>query len=129
MLFHGLRGMLPYMADIKIHAGDFLPGTSFAFFGQMSLKTKEHPHAGETIAMSELQSVEVATEENVKKLAGTVGWGLAGAAALGPLGLLAGAFFGGRKKEVTFIAQLKDGRRMLATTDGKTFMAMQAAAF
>lgn len=98
-------------------------------FGQMSLKTKEHPYSGEVIAMNQLASVEVATEENVKKLAGTVGWSLVGAAALGPVGFLAGLFFGGRKKNVTFIAELKDGRRMLATTDTKTFMQLQAAAF
>jgi len=47
----------------------------------------------------------------------------------GPMGLLAGLMLGGRKKEVTFVARFKDERKLLATTDRKTFIALQAAAF
>jgi len=36
---------------------------------------------------------------------------------------------GGNKKQVTFIAEFKDGRQILASTDGKTFTKIQAAAF
>jgi len=44
-----------------------------------------------------------------------------GALALGPVGLLAGVILGGNKKEVTFVARLKDGRKFLATVDSKTY--------
>ena len=44
---------------------------------------------------------------------------------LGPVGLL----LGGKKKEVTFIARFKDGRKMLATTDNKTFVSLKAQVF
>jgi len=117
------------MATIKIHAGDFLKGDSTYFFGQLSLRTEEHSFTGEKIPDTELESVDIATEESIKKLGGTLGWGAAGAVLLGPVGLLAGLLLGGRKKEVTFVARLKDGRRMLATTDSKTFTRLQAAAF
>jgi len=76
-----------------------------------------------------IETVEIATEENVKKLGGTVGWGIAGAVLLGPVGLLAGLLVGGRKKEVTFVARFKDGRKLLGTTDSKTFTTLQAACF
>ena len=76
-----------------------------------------------------LRSIEVATEESVKRAGGTVGWGLAGAALLGPVGLLAGLLAGGRGKDVTFIAQLKDGRRLMATTDAGTYKKLAAATF
>lgn len=49
--------------------------------------------------------------------------------ALGQVGLLAGLILGGNKKEVTFVAKFKDGRKMLATTDSKSFTKMQAATF
>jgi hypothetical protein len=55
--------------------------------------------------------------------------GLVGDLALGPVGLLAGVLSGGKQTDVKFIAAFNDGRRMLATTDSKTFTAMQAALF
>lgn len=55
--------------------------------------------------------------------------GVAGAALLGPIGLLAGLLLGGKGKDVTFILKLKDGRKMLATTDSKTFTKIAAMAF
>jgi len=43
--------------------------------------------------------------------------------------MLAGLLLGGKGKDVTFILQLKDGKKMLATTDAKTFTKIQALAF
>lgn len=117
------------MATVKIHAGDFHKGDVHLYFGILTLKTDAHPHGGEAIRLTQLESVEVATEESVKKLGGTVGWGMAGALILGPVGLLAGLLMGGRKKEVTFVAKFKDGRKFLGTTDSTTFTKLQAAAF
>ena len=77
----------------------------------------------------DVEEVSIATEENVKRVGGTVGWGLAGAAILGPVGLLAGLLLGGKGKDVTFIIKFKDGRKMLATTDSKTFTKLAAMAF
>lgn len=117
-------------SKIKVHAGDFLEGNGeLSMFGVLNLKTKEHPWAGETIALKDLETVELANEESVKKVGGTVGWGVAGAVALGPIGLLAGLLLGDKSKEITFIAKFKDGRKLLATTDNKTFTKLQAAVF
>lgn len=117
------------MAKVTVHAGDFLKGDGQFSFGSLTLRTEAHTWLGETIPITQLETVEVATEETVKKLAGTVGWGAVGGIILGPVGLLAGLLLGGRKKEVTFIAKFKDGRRLLATTDRATFTKLQAAAF
>lgn len=70
----------------------------------------------------------VASEEAIKSVGGTIGWGIAGGVALGPVGLLAGLVLGGKRKEVTFIAKFKDGRKVIATTDSKTWVQIQAAA-
>lgn len=117
------------MSKIKVHAGDFLKEDGSFFLGMITLKTKEHSIAGEAIPLSYLETVDIATEESVKRLGGTIGWGAVGGLLLGPLGLLAGVLVGGRDKEVTFVARFRDGRKLLATTDSKTFTKLQAAVF
>ncbi|MDB0573867.1 hypothetical protein LBW59_24290 [Ralstonia solanacearum] len=118
------------MSKINIHAGDFLEGTGSSFAsGKFNLKTKSHPHRDEEIPTSRLESVEIASEQSVKRVWGTLGAGLLGYLALGPFGAFAGLLVGGNKKNVTFIATFKDGRKFLATTDGGTYTKLQAAVF
>ena len=119
------------MGKVKVHAGDFINGgTPGSFtFGNFTLCTEQKRWMGESISANQLESVELATEESVKRLGGTVGWGGLGGVLLGPVGLLAGLFLGGRGKDVTFVAQFKDGRRLLATTDSKTYTKMLAYVF
>ena len=118
------------MEILKVHAGDFLEGDGYYDdSGFLQLRTEEHSFLGKPILMTELEEIDVATEENVKKIGGTVGWGAAGALILGPVGLLAGLLLGGKKKEVTFVARFKDGRKLMATADSKTFTKLKAAVF
>ncbi|MBS1957265.1 MAG: hypothetical protein JST89_23965 [Cyanobacteria bacterium SZAS-4] len=74
----------------------------------------------------EIKSLALQTEESVKKVAGTLGWGLAGSLALGPVGMLAGLMLGGNRKEVCALCELKDGRKFLATMDSKVYQQMLA---
>lgn len=117
------------MARVKVHAGDFLQKEGYLTGAVINLKTEAHSWVGESIPLADIETLELATEENVKKLGGTVGWGAVGGVLLGPVGLLAGLLAGGRKKEATFVAKFKDGRKVLATTDNKSFTKMQAAIF
>ncbi|BEH14276.1 hypothetical protein [Marinobacter shengliensis] len=117
------------MSSIKVHAGDFLKQSGNYNFNTLTLKTEEHPYIGESIDVSQIETLDVATEENVKKLGGAVGWGAAGGLLLGSVGLLAGLLAGGNKKNVTFVAKFYDGRKLLATTDSKTFTKIQASLF
>jgi hypothetical protein len=48
-----------------------------------------------------------------------------GSLVLGPVGLVGG----GNKKRIMFTLTLKDGRRMLANADGKTWTKLQSALF
>lgn len=93
------------MAAINVHAGDFKTGKHSRFlFSSFSLAHDQIAwtcYKMEAIPASDLQTIELASEENVKKLGGTIGWGIAGGLLLGPVGLLAGLLAGGRKKEVT----------------------------
>ena len=117
------------MAKVTVHAGDFIPTRGDATFGSFVLKTDAHPFAGEAVRFEEIAEIDVASEDSVKRIGGTVGWGAAGLVILGPVGLLAGLLMGGRKKDVTFVAKFNDGRRLLATTDSKTYTKVLAATF
>lgn len=117
------------MARIKVHAGDFLEGKGQISGGAMVLRTEEKSWIGEAIPFTSFEELETASEDSVKRIGGTIGWGAAGALVLGPVGLLAGLLVGGRGKDVTFVGKLKDGRKILATTDSKTFTKMMAANF
>ena len=77
----------------------------------------------------DIEDLELASEDSVKKIGGTVGWGAAGAVMLGPAGLLAGLLLGGKGKEITFVCKFKDGRKMMATVDKKTWAKIQAKMF
>lgn len=117
------------MARFKLHAGDWgdqwamIERDCFVFPSQTKL------FASETRRFADLESADVATEESVKRIGGTVGWGAAGALVLGPVGLLAGLLLGGKAKEVTFVGRFRDGKKVLATVDQKTWVRIQAALF
>jgi hypothetical protein len=118
------------MAKITIHAGDFPKGDAAMHFGQIVLPWGPGDgFTGKTIALADLEEIDVASEENVKRVGGTIGWGAAGALVLGPVGLLAGLLLGGKKTEVTFVAKFKGGRKMLGSTDSKTYKTMMATVF
>jgi hypothetical protein len=118
------------MASIKIHAGDFQSGTAKLMLSVITFPWGPGDGAfGKSINLSDLEEIDKASEESVKKLGGTVGWGVVGATLLGPVGLLAGLLAGGKGTEVTFVAKLRDGRKFLGSTDAKTFTKLQAAVF
>lgn len=84
--------------------------------------------AFDTVSLEgELKSVQLQTEESVKQLAGTLGWGLAGSV-FGPLGMLAGMVLGGNRKQMCAFIELKDGRKFIATMDSKVYQHIQALA-
>ena len=110
------------LGSIKVHAGDF--GKCSAHFMLGSLVVEK-----EVIKPSEIEEVSIATEETVKRIGGAVGWGIAGGLLLGPAGLLAGLLLGGKSKEATFVLKLRDGRKILGTTDSETYTKLMAATF
>jgi hypothetical protein len=105
---------------VKVLAGDitagdweFNTGTLWSAFDQVEL-------AGH------IKKIDLQTEESIKEISATLGWGLAGGLVFGPAGLLAGLMFGGNKKEVCILCELKDGRRFLAVMGNKTYQQMLA---
>ena len=67
------------------------------------------------------------TEENKKDFTAAAGWAALGGLAFGPLGILAGAVFGGRKKSVYFAVILDDGRRAVIEASPQEWAKIMAA--
>ncbi len=78
---------------------------------------------GKTIELDkELVGIQPITEENQKSLMAKVGWSVVGGVLTGGIGAIAGFVFGGNKKEITFIAELTEGRKFIGSTkDTKLF--------
>lgn len=109
------------MANITVLAGDFLQGDGEWRNGVLTLSTPLHPWPGISIPIAKFATLEVANQESVNKVKDAIGFGIAGAMILGPIGAIAGFLLAGKETEVTFIATLKDGRKLLAATDSDTY--------
>jgi hypothetical protein len=109
------------MAKIKVLAGDFLQGDGQYRSGTITLVTALHPWPGVSLKQSDIKHMEIASEASSTKMENALSLGLAGALMLGPVGAAAGMIFASEQKEITFMVTLKDGRRLLAATDDKTY--------
>lgn len=103
---------------LKILAGDWSAGKYVAvsspiFGGPKTLLMPKGVFTHERISVEDVESAEILTQENYSSAAGKVGWGAAGAVALGPIGLLAGAIIGGNRNAITVIVRFKDGRSVM----------------
>jgi len=108
------------MAKITVLSGDFLQGEGEYRQGAFRLKTLVNTSLGVEIKVSSFKTLEIATESSVTNRS-ALGFGLAGAMLLGPVGAIAGYLMAGQDTEVTFLATLKDGRTLLAATDSATY--------
>jgi hypothetical protein len=112
---------------IKVLAGDFVGEGRYAE-GRITLRPRQAPSPAHRMVVKDFfQAIELASQDDVVRLGGAVGWGAAGALLAGPIGLLAGALLGGRGKRVTFLGELKDGRRVLGQTDAATYAELRGA--
>jgi hypothetical protein len=118
------------MATFKVIAGDFGEGrTGQVLVGPLYRKSGQgfNMPGRVHIGTGQIEALEIATEENLKKMGGAIGWGIVGGLALGPVGLIAGALAGGRQTEITFVCKFKDGRKFLGSCDAKVFADIKAA--
>lgn len=115
------------MATFKILAGDFTSGTGHGSSGGISVPNHLKPWKLVHIPKDEIDDIVIANEATIRKAGGTAAWGAAGGLLLGPAGLLAGAFFGGKSKKTAFIITFTDGRKLLGECKSKDFAKILAA--
>ena len=109
------------MANIRVLAGDFVLGDSEYQSGSLILRTSINPSFEKQIPISSFKTLRLECEESNKNIKSAIGFGIAGALLLGPVGAAMGFLLAGRETEVTFIATLKGGRTLLAATDSDTY--------
>lgn len=114
------------MSVIKVHASNFKCYGGDLSFGKLSIRTPKHRFIGEEIKCGSINTLDVESRDTNKKAGGAIGWGLAGDIAFGPVGAVAGLVLGGNKKKTTFILELNDGRKLVATADTKDFTKFHA---
>lgn len=124
------------MASLKVLAGDFVtyaPASCGSLLGiAMITVTPKDSQWGSPKSYNvktDVKSLTLANEQDGVRAFGAAGWGTVGALLAGPAGLIAGAILGGRGKDVTFIAEFNDGKKLLGRTDGKTWDKLLAARF
>jgi len=113
------------LGRIDIHAGDFKQGNDSQYVHGNFLMKKSGAFLREKIPSSQIEKVEMASEEAVISAGGAAGWGLAGSILLGPVGLIAGLILGGKGKDITFVCKFKDGRKFLGTASAGVFNELQ----
>ena len=119
---------------IKVHAGDFVGGTYTPpdygkGFGILSLYKEDPRKLSDKITKEMIHAIEVATQESATRLGGADRWRGTGSVILGPHGLLKDLILDERRTEINFILVLKDGRKILATTDRKAYRAIAKTVF
>lgn len=114
------------MSKVKVLSANFTYAEISTVAGGLFIKENHFQLSTGLIPITDLITLEVADEDNVKKIGGSMGWGVVGGVLAGPVGILAGALLGGNKKETTFVAELSDGRQFIGTVDSKSFMQVHA---
>ena len=116
------------MAKIIVLAGDFPQGDGEYCSGTITLKTALKPRLGKSFSVSDIKDLTVQNTDSNKNIKSAIGLGIAGAMLLGPVGAIAGYLLAGKSTEVTFMATLKDGGKLLAATDCDTYRDISARA-
>jgi hypothetical protein len=76
------------------------------------------------IFLNNVTTIDIITEENKKKVMGTLVGGTAGLLLLGPLGAIGGILLGGNKNMVNIAVGLNDGRHFVASCTTKTHLSL-----
>jgi len=121
--------MAHYMVDVV--GGDFSPGPVWVITGGWteqfrrirSLKRIDAwpiPWVGViTPETRDIAQVDIITQENSTSVLGKAAWATAGALALGPVGLIAGAIGGGNTNKTQALVTFTDGKSVLLSGKAK----------
>lgn len=106
------------MASVSVKSANFTYKTISISFDKIFIDNK-------IVNFDDIESFDFASEDNVKKIKSSIGWGVAGAVTFGVFGAAAGLLLGGNKKETTFILSMKSGKAFIASTKPETFLKIQ----
>lgn len=116
-------------AYIKFLAGDYGKEEYIYTKNKNDLRCSSKLFGAKELYLSSIASCEVANEESVKKLGGTLGGALVGGVLLGGIGAVAGAVTGGKTTEYTVIIEFKNGNKALAKVNSSMMEVIRAYLF
>lgn len=114
---------------IKFLAGDYGKEEYIYIKNKNQLRCSSKMFGAKELFLSSIASCEVANEESVKKLGGTLGGALVGGVLLGGIGAVAGAVAGGKTTESTVIIEFKNGNKALAKVNSPMMEVIRAYLF
>ncbi|AZO32429.1 hypothetical protein [Mesorhizobium sp. M1B.F.Ca.ET.045.04.1.1] len=112
---------------MKVIGGDWKNGSAVSY-SRGVLKIQKSTFSVEAMLLMEIERTALITEENRANFGKTMGWGLAGALVLGPVGAILGGM-AARGKEQALAVLFKDGRKLLLSGSAKELMEISAAGF
>ena len=115
--------------SIKFLAGDYGKEEYIYIKNKNQLRCSSKMFGAKELFLSSIASCEVANEESVKKLGGTLGGALVGGVLLGGIGAVAGAVAGGKTTESTVIIEFKNGNKALAKVNSPMMEVIRAHLF
>ncbi|WP_414461826.1 hypothetical protein [Hyphomicrobium sp. DY-1] len=113
---------------MKVLAGDWKEGTP-VLIANSELHFAVGIFKSDKLPMNQICQFDIVTEDNRFSILGKVGWGAAGALALGPIGLLIGAVGGGRRQARVLSIVFDDGRKALVKGNAKDAEKITAATY
>lgn len=131
--------MFQYMVEVV--GGDFKPGPAWVITGGWTeqfrrLQSLKHidappiPWVGVfKPKVADIAQVDIITQENSTSVLGKAAWATAGALALGPAGLLAGAIGGGNTNKTQALVTFTDGKSVLLSGKAKAINFVVQAAY
>jgi len=115
------------MTEIEIVGGDLAQGVWQAD-GQLDAATMKGPKGITVNLTTQLKSVQELTEHNQASLGRITASAAVGALLAGPFAALGGALLFGRRKSISFIAELIDGRQFVGNIEKKRYAMLAAIA-
>lgn len=101
---------------IKFIAGT-LEGLEYQYLNKDKFRCANKMFGSPEMFLSDIVSMEIASEENIKRLGGTIGGALVGGILLGGVGAIVGGMGSGQKTETTLIIGFKNGDKCLGVAN------------
>ena len=102
------------MSAIKVIAGDFPSGDYIYSEWEAAIEGIATPTRVDLAG--NIEKIEKLTEEQSTRLGRAAGLGVAGALVAGPVGAIVGGLLGGKRTQVCFLIEMKDGKTLTATS-------------
>lgn len=119
---------------LKILAGDWPADGNVTFKKGFSGQIKEvllqkGSFSFDHLTLADIAKAEIVTAENRMSVGGKLGWGVAGAVLLGPVGAVIGGIAGGNAKVRVLAVEFRDGRKVVVKGKPKEIEPLLAAGY